>query len=73
VFMNRRCNPIVRRPAWNSRAAVGPYRKNDQTWVEQTNGAVVRRIVGYRRYVGLAAAAGLDPAIYMYIYTYISV
>ena len=28
-----------------------PYRKNDQAWVEQKNGAVVRRIVGYRRYV----------------------
>ena len=23
-----------------------PYRKNDQAWVEQKNGAVVRRIVG---------------------------
>src|SRR5208282_1548463 len=32
-----------------------PYRKNDQAWVEQKNGAVVRRIVGYRRYVGLEA------------------
>jgi len=36
-----------------------PYRKNDQAWVEQKNGAVVRRIVGYRRYVGLEAAATL--------------
>ena len=26
-----------------------PYRKNDQAWVEQKNGAVVRRVVGYRR------------------------
>jgi hypothetical protein len=34
-----------------------PYRKNDQAWVEQKNGAVVRRIVGYRRFEGLAAAA----------------
>jgi hypothetical protein len=25
-----------------------PYRKNDQAWVEQKNGAVVRRLVGYR-------------------------
>ena len=33
-----------------------PYRKNDQTWVEQKNGAVVRRMVGYRRYEGLEAA-----------------
>ncbi len=30
-----------------------PYRKNDQAWVEQKNGAVVRRTVGYRRYEGL--------------------
>ncbi len=30
-----------------------PYRKNDQAWVEQKNGAVVRRIAGHRRYVGL--------------------
>ena len=26
-----------------------PYRKNDQAWVEQKNGAVVRRLVGYGR------------------------
>lgn len=26
-----------------------PYRKNDQAFVEQKNGAVVRRIVGYRQ------------------------
>ena len=36
-----------------------PYRKNDQAFVEQKNGAVVRRIVGYRRFEGLAAAAAL--------------
>ncbi|MBK6848912.1 MAG: transposase family protein [Proteobacteria bacterium] len=24
-----------------------PYRKNDQAWVEQKNGAIVRRLVGY--------------------------
>jgi len=35
------------------------YRKNDQAWVEQKNGAVVRRIVGYRRFEGLEAAAAL--------------
>jgi len=34
-----------------------PYRKNDQAWVEQKNGAVVRRTVGYRRYKGLEAAS----------------
>ena len=36
-----------------------PYRKNDQAWVEQKNGAIVRRMVGYRRYEGLEAAAEL--------------
>jgi hypothetical protein len=36
-----------------------PYRKNDQAWVEQKNGAVVRRMVGFRRYEGLQAAAEL--------------
>ena len=34
-----------------------PYRKNDQAWVEQKNGSVVRRLVGYRRLEGSAAAA----------------
>ena len=36
-----------------------PYRKNDQAWVEQKNGAVVRHAVGYRRYEGPEAAAAL--------------
>jgi hypothetical protein len=31
------------------------YRKNDQAWVEQKNGAVVRRLVGYGRFEGLEA------------------
>ena len=35
------------------------YRKNDQAWVEQKNGAIVRRIVGYGRFEGMAAAAAL--------------
>jgi hypothetical protein len=34
-----------------------PYRKNDQAFVEQKNGVVVRRMVGYRRFEGLEAAA----------------
>lgn len=33
-----------------------PYKKNDQCFVEQKNGAVVRRLVGYDRYEGLEAA-----------------
>ena len=36
-----------------------PYQKNDQAWVEQKNGAIVRKMVGYaryERYEGLVAA-----------------
>ena len=36
-----------------------PFRKNDQTWVEQKNGAVVRRLVGYGRLEGVAAGQTL--------------
>jgi hypothetical protein len=36
-----------------------PYRKNDQAFVKQKNGAVVRRVVGYRRLEGLQAATAL--------------
>ncbi len=31
------------------------YQKNDQAWIEQKNGEVVRRFVGYERYTGLVA------------------
>lgn len=33
-----------------------PYRKNDQAWIEQKNGSIVRRLIGYDRYSGIAAA-----------------
>jgi hypothetical protein len=36
-----------------------PYRKNDQAWIEQKNGAVVRKLLGYRRFEGIAAAQAL--------------
>ena len=36
------------------------YRKNDQAWIEQKNGAVVRRLTGYRRLEGMAAAKALN-------------
>ncbi|WP_299657258.1 transposase family protein, partial [uncultured Jannaschia sp.] len=36
-----------------------PYRKNDQAWIEQKNGAVVRKLMGYRRFEGLAAARAI--------------
>lgn len=32
-----------------------PYRKNDQAHVEEKNGSVIRRLVGYDRYEGLEA------------------
>lgn len=35
------------------------YQKNDQAWVEQKNGAIVRKLVGYGRLEGLAATAAL--------------
>lgn len=58
VFMNETIK------AWCEQAEVAftrsrPYRKNDQAHVEQKNGAVVRRMVGYRRYTGIAAATEL--------------
>jgi hypothetical protein len=37
-----------------------PYRKNDQACVEQKNGSVVRRLVGYRRLEGLAGSEALS-------------
>jgi hypothetical protein len=37
-----------------------PYRKNDQAWVEQKNGSVVRRLVGYGRLEGISAAEVLS-------------
>jgi hypothetical protein len=36
-----------------------PYHKNDQAWVEQKNGSIVRRLVGYGRLEGIAAADAL--------------
>lgn len=47
-----------------------PYRKNDQAWVEQKNGAVVRKLVGYERLAGLdatRAVANLYAASRLYI------
>ena len=32
------------------------YQSNDQAWVEQKNGVLIRRVVGYERLVGLEAA-----------------
>jgi len=35
------------------------YKKNDQAWVEQKNGAIVRRLVGYGRLSGVEATQAL--------------
>jgi hypothetical protein len=46
------------------------YRKNDQAWVEQKNGSVVRRLVGYGRLSGLHATrvlASLYAAARLYV------
>jgi hypothetical protein len=32
------------------------YRKNDQAWVKQKNGAIVQRLVGYGRFKGVPSA-----------------
>ena len=58
VFMNETVK------SWCEAASVEftrsrPYRKNDQAHIEQKNGAIVRRMVGYRRLEGLAAAEAL--------------
>jgi hypothetical protein len=55
VFMNE----TVKTYCADARLRCRPYRKNDQAWVEQKNGAVVRRVVGHRRYEGTEAVAAL--------------
>jgi hypothetical protein len=36
------------------------YRKNDQAWVEQKNGAIVRKLIGYGRLSGMKATETLS-------------
>ena len=46
------------------------YRKNDQAWIEQKNGSVVRRFVGHDRYSGQVAGqtmARLYQAVRLYV------
>jgi hypothetical protein len=35
------------------------YRKNDQAWIEQKNGAVIRKIIGHERFSGIVAGQAL--------------
>lgn len=48
-----------------------PWKKNDQAWVEQKNGAVVRSAIGYRRYTS-SQAADLLEAIYADLHAYVN-
>ena len=57
VFLNQLMEAWCDRPGQEivltrSRA----YQSNDQAWVEQKNGMLVRRVVGYQRLVSLDAA-----------------
>ena len=40
-----------------------PYRKNDQAWIEQKNGAVVRHYVGHDRYSGQVGRTDHGPPV----------
>jgi hypothetical protein len=54
AFINETLQAYCHQQQWEftrSRA----YQKNDQAWIEQKNGAVVRRFVGYQRHSGMAA------------------
>lgn len=54
AFINETLQAYCEQQKWEftrSRA----YHKNDQAWIEQKNGAVVRRFVGYQRHAGMAA------------------
>lgn len=47
-----------------------PYHKNDQAWIEQKNGNVIRRFTGYERFSGVIAVqvlAHLYKALRLYI------
>jgi len=48
-----------------------PYRKNDQAWVEQKNGSIIRKFVGYDRFTGIVAGQALAN-LYYYLRLYIN-
>lgn len=58
VFMNESFQEYRLRDN-NELTRCRPYRKNDQAFVKQKNDAVVRKIVGYRRFEGLQATREL--------------
>ena len=48
-----------------------PYKKNDQCFVEQKNGAIIRRFVGYDRFTGLPPYQAL-MALYQHLRPYVN-
>jgi len=58
AFMNERVVTWCRRQGLEVTRARA-YRKNDQAWVEQKNGAIVRRLVGYGRFEGLESVQSM--------------
>lgn len=48
-----------------------PYKKNDQAWVEQKNGAIIRKYVGYDRFSGVVAGQALAN-LYYFLRLYIN-
>ena len=58
AFMNETLQTYCRenRLEWTRSRA---YKSNDQAWVEQKNGAVVRRLLGYGRLSGMEATAAV--------------
>jgi len=46
-FRERQADRILPE-SWDRLTRSRPYRKNDQAWIEQKNGAIVRKMLGYR-------------------------
>ncbi len=42
-----------------------PHRKNDQAWIEQKNGAVIRKMVGHERFSGIVAGQALAQLLHV--------
>jgi hypothetical protein len=60
-FLNHVLYPYCRREGIHVTRG-RPYKKNDQAYVEQKNGSVIRKYVGYRRFSSKAAFAALKDA-----------
>jgi Integrase core domain len=54
AFINETLQSFCQQQKWEFTRS-RPYHKNDQAWIEQKNGAVIRRFVGYQRHTGVAA------------------